>query len=250
MSIDDKSNVDPTPDQDPLMQPHYYDPLMDENGGLVIDSKPVTRPLKSIEVQAQAKEQLQDPNIPGLSNAQSWYLDGELLAWDPEKKRETHWTEPTLYLLPDKRWVLVTRKMTLSFTSGRGIAEFAEPECTFQTNEQAELKLKLNGHSLPGAAMQGEEPAVTALLTSESTSTEKGQEWLSCADLALRYNVDQETLRGRLRTWMKRNEKDWKEVTDCNPREPRYLYRVMAVLPIIEKLKAKAAKMSGQHPAK
>jgi hypothetical protein len=81
----------------------------------------------------------------------------------------------------------------------------------------------------------------------------EGNESLTLPDLAARFSLSaeqSERLRGRLKTWMKTNHDDWKEVTERKPREPRYLYRVAAVLPIINQLKSNAAKSSGERPAK
>jgi hypothetical protein len=63
-----------------------------------------------------------------------------------------------------------------------------------------------------------------------------GQEFLSCSDLANKYRVNPETLRKRLERWMPSHEESWKEVANRGPREPKYLYQVSAVLPIINDL--------------
>jgi integrase len=42
----------------------------------------------------------------------------------------------------------------------------------------------------------------------------EGQEFLSLPELAARYHVDPERLRGRLRRWMPTHQADWKEVVD------------------------------------
>jgi hypothetical protein len=83
-----------------------------------------------------------------------------------------------------------------------------------------------------------------------SPSEVSDREWLTCPDLASRFQVDQEALRGRLKTFMKMNQTDWNEITERHSREPRYFYRVSAVLPIIKKLKTSAGRISGECPAK
>lgn len=68
---------------------------------------------------------------------------------------------------------------------------------------------------------------------------------LCCADLAKRFGVPADNLRQRLKRWMKTHDDGWKEVNDRRPREPKYLYKVSAVMHIIEELQA-----SGERPAK
>ena len=88
------------------------------------------------------------------------------------------------------------------------------------------------------------EPATGSL---ERTPT--GDEWLLVTNIASRYHLKLETLRGRLRTWQKKNPssvgKDWAEVNDRGPREGRYFFQLGAVMHIVE-----ALKLSGKRPAK
>jgi hypothetical protein len=73
---------------------------------------------------------------------------------------------------------------------------------------------------------------------STSDSTIEGHEMLACSDVANRFQVDPEKLRARLKRWMPTHQDDWIEVTNRHPNDPRYLYRVSAVLHIINDLKS------------
>ncbi len=76
---------------------------------------------------------------------------------------------------------------------------------------------------------------------------------LSPTQLALAFDVPAEALRGRLKRW-RANNRDaggWIENTKRAPREPQYLYRVGAVLVVIEDLKKKApSETSSEQPPK
>jgi hypothetical protein len=72
----------------------------------------------------------------------------------------------------------------------------------------------------------------------EDSPVHDGQLMLSCADIARRFDVPLEVLRSRLRRWQSENQADWKEVANRRPREPRYLYRLSAVMPIIRDIVA------------
>ncbi len=76
---------------------------------------------------------------------------------------------------------------------------------------------------------------------------------MSPGQLALAFGVPAEPLRGRLRRWRakNRNAGGWIENTKRAPREPQYLYRVGAVLVVIEDLQKKApSETSSEHPPK
>lgn len=61
----------------------------------------------------------------------------------------------------------------------------------------------------------------------------------SCIDLARLFGVDQEALRKRLERYRKTNLGDgWKEQTNDSRREPKYSYRLRAVRPILDELRA------------
>lgn len=61
----------------------------------------------------------------------------------------------------------------------------------------------------------------------------------SCIDLARLFDVDQEALRKRLERYRKTNLGDgWKEQTNDSRREPKYSYRLKAVRPILDELRA------------
>lgn len=67
--------------------------------------------------------------------------------------------------------------------------------------------------------------------------------WLSHTDLADRFELPHEALRKRLGGWRKKHAagNDWKEVSERKPREPKYLYRLGAVLPIVNEMAAGAS---------
>jgi hypothetical protein len=71
-----------------------------------------------------------------------------------------------------------------------------------------------------------------------------GSGMLGCTELAELFEVNADALRKRLERWKPTHQDDWKEVQERRPRESKYLYRISAVLPIIEKLKA-----PGERPA-
>ena len=59
---------------------------------------------------------------------------------------------------------------------------------------------------------------------------------LSCADLAATFRVHQERLRKRLERLRGKSDDGWREVQNRGPKDPKYLYRVGAVLSIIGEL--------------
>ena len=65
---------------------------------------------------------------------------------------------------------------------------------------------------------------------------------LSAPALAKRYDVDGERLRKRLDYWRKKREnalgEDWTEVRNRSANTPQYLYRLGAVLELVEGLKS------------
>lgn len=69
--------------------------------------------------------------------------------------------------------------------------------------------------------------------------------WYTHDRLAEIFNVGKDALRKRLDRYRSRNMNGWKENEDRRPREPRYLYQLRAVRPIIEEFRA-----SSQRPAK
>lgn len=60
--------------------------------------------------------------------------------------------------------------------------------------------------------------------------------WWSVRDIATKYNLNQENLRGRLKRWRHHNAEGWMEVSapERRPREPKFLDRPDAVKPVIE----------------
>jgi hypothetical protein len=61
---------------------------------------------------------------------------------------------------------------------------------------------------------------------------------LSAAKLAELFGVDGGRLRSRLNRWRGKNDGGWIENSDRHPREAKYVYRVGAVRPILDRLKA------------
>lgn len=80
-----------------------------------------------------------------------------------------------------------------------------------------------------------------------------GPSRMTHVDMAERFGVDPEALRGRLRRWREDNPgqsgKGWWETPDRGPRDPGHTYLVSAVLPIVRKLHASGI-ASGERPAK
>lgn len=58
----------------------------------------------------------------------------------------------------------------------------------------------------------------------------------SCSQLADMYGLPTEALRKRLERWQKTNDRGWLEVTDRRQTDPRYLYRLDAVKPLLSRL--------------
>ncbi len=63
--------------------------------------------------------------------------------------------------------------------------------------------------------------------------------FLSSGDLAKRYTVPLGALDARLRRWRNGHWNDWHKTSDVARNEPRYLYKVSAVMAIIDKLRRK-----------
>jgi DNA-directed RNA polymerase subunit RPC12/RpoP len=78
-----------------------------------------------------------------------------------------------------------------------------------------------------------------------SNSAVDDHAWYTHDRLAEIFGVGKEALRKRLDRYRGRNMDGWKENEDRRPREPRYLYQLRAVRPIIEEFRA-----SSQRPAK
>jgi len=76
-----------------------------------------------------------------------------------------------------------------------------------------------------------------------------GQAFLCPRDLARVFDVPYEALRKRLDRFRRKNMNGWNEVTEPRPREAHFTYRVAAVKPIIDVMKA-SGQMSSERPAK
>lgn len=69
--------------------------------------------------------------------------------------------------------------------------------------------------------------------------------WQTYVDIAENYGVSQDALRKRLSIWRESNLEGWQEVSDAKPREPKHLYLLSAILPIVNDMKS-----SSERPAK
>ena len=88
------------------------------------------------------------------------------------------------------------------------------------------------------------EAAVGETLSSPKTLDENA--WYTPDHLARVFNVGQESLRKRLERFRKRSLDGWKENEDRRPREPKYLYQLRMIRPIIDEL----LRASSERPAK
>ena len=73
---------------------------------------------------------------------------------------------------------------------------------------------------------------------------------LAPTDLAKQFKLNAEALRKKLGRWRKTNHEGWIENTERKQHEPKYLYRVSAVLPILRTALKASAETSGERPAK
>jgi len=87
-----------------------------------------------------------------------------------------------------------------------------------------------------------QEPASTARPKETSEQTVAGSESakMSPRDLAKKHGVEPETLRKRLDRWRYDHDTGYIEVSNPARNEPKYLYDELAVMPIIDELKAKS----------
>jgi hypothetical protein len=85
----------------------------------------------------------------------------------------------------------------------------------------------------------------TTVLSVPSNAALDDFAWYTHDRLAEIFNVGKDALRKRLDRYRSRNMNGWKENEDRRPREPRYLYQLRVVRPIIEEFRA-----SSQRPAK
>jgi hypothetical protein len=59
-------------------------------------------------------------------------------------------------------------------------------------------------------------------------------EWMSCSAIAARFGVNAELLRQRLSRLRERDDTSFIEVADRKVGEPQYLFRLSAVIPILQ----------------
>jgi len=88
------------------------------------------------------------------------------------------------------------------------------------------------------------EDAAEETLSSPKTLDENA--WYTPDHLAQIFNVGKHALRKRLERFRKRSLDGWKENEDRRPREPKYLYQLKMVRPIIDEL----LRASSERPAK
>ena len=65
--------------------------------------------------------------------------------------------------------------------------------------------------------------------------------WASCSELAARYQVNGELLRPKLARLMRDDDSAYREVQNRGPNDPRYLFRIEKVRPIIESMRGAGA---------
>ena len=80
-------------------------------------------------------------------------------------------------------------------------------------------------------------PLVHPDVAADDTAAADG-EWLSSEDIARRYGLPPESLRKRLHRWRDANKgsPDWREVANRSSNESPYLYRLPAVMPIVNSM--------------
>jgi hypothetical protein len=120
------------------------------------------------------------------------------------------------------------------FAGPPGVAEFLQ--CLRGIAAQLELETDPDGGPEEQAA-----PGARADVNDDS--------YLSSAKLAEVFNVAADALRTRLNRWRAVNHSGWIENSDPGPREAKYLYRVGAVRPIIDAVRA-TSKTTSERPAK
>lgn len=115
-------------------------------------------------------------------------------------------------------------------------------------------KLTTMGHELreplePRGPGTGAKPSHQP--TSAASPSDEPDAWLGHSAIAEAYGVDSESLRKRLDRLRRSDHNCYKEVAESErkPREPKYLYRVSAVRPIIVEMEASGG-ASGERPAK
>lgn len=72
---------------------------------------------------------------------------------------------------------------------------------------------------------------------------------LGSAALARMFNLPLPMVSKRLERWRKQNGEGWTENQERKPRDPKYLYRLGAVRPLLDRLRA-SGQTSGERPAK
>jgi hypothetical protein len=87
-------------------------------------------------------------------------------------------------------------------------------------------------------------------LRQASDDTAVSDAWLACSDIAKTFKVPLKALEKRLQRFRPLHDSDWKEIESSSRsrRSPKYMYRVAAIRPIIDEMRAKQAALD-RRPA-
>jgi len=113
--------------------------------------------------------------------------------------------------------------------------------------EQLDIRRAAGLNVPPPAA--GIEQEKAALASAAEAHGDWSATWLHHGEISRRFAVDAGALRKRLDRWRVGHDDDWREVPDRRPREPKYLYRLAAVAPLVDELRA-SGESSSERPAK
>jgi hypothetical protein len=77
---------------------------------------------------------------------------------------------------------------------------------------------------------------------------EIGNAWLSCADIARHNGLNEKALAKRLETFRRKSDDGWRadESSSRRPRDPKYVYKLASVQPIVADMKAKDEESTGR----
>jgi hypothetical protein len=165
-----------------------------------------------------------------------WRRDGVLAA---KQVRPRHGGAPF--------WIYDVNQIDRLLTRPVGLASEVAPEGeqTAEGRNGPTTTLDSNGQESKSAPLAGSASLDAVEECHPTDHKAVADAMLSCAELARHFGVDPETLRFRLLRWQRTSDEGWIEVANRKPREPRYRYRVSAVMPIVESLRA-----NGERTAK
>jgi hypothetical protein len=95
-------------------------------------------------------------------------------------------------------------------------------------------------------------PAEKRSRPADPTAPPHGNSRLGHTEIATTYGLPPEALRKRLERFRFAHSEGWQEVPDTErgPRDPRYLYVLSAVMPVVNEMLAELRNASGERPAK